>query len=54
MSRTLEYLLTTAIGLVLVFMVVVPAVERVAQAMDNSANMIAEATTHHHVDQGAN
>ena len=54
MSRVLEYALTAAIGLLVAYLFVIPVVERVAQSMDNSANMIAEATIHHHVDQGAN
>jgi hypothetical protein len=43
MRNVVDYLIVAALGLVLAFMVVVPAVESVAQSLDNSANMIANA-----------
>jgi F0F1-type ATP synthase membrane subunit b/b' len=45
MYRTADYFITTIVALVLAWLVVVPIVSHVAQSMDNSANMIAKATT---------
>jgi H+/gluconate symporter-like permease len=39
----LEYVLTAALALTLAYIIVSPMVNRVAQSMDDSANMIAEA-----------
>lgn len=43
MRNTIDYLIVTAIGLSLTFMVIQPVVKSVAQSMDASANMIATA-----------
>ncbi len=43
MKATLEYILTTLVVMGAAYLIVSPLVNMVAQSMDDSANMIAEA-----------
>lgn len=47
-SSVLEYAVTTVLVLALAYLIVTPLVNRVAQSMDDSANMIAEASSSHY------
>lgn len=44
MTRLVEYFAVTAMALCIVMFVIYPAVEHVARSIENSANMIAEAS----------
>ena len=46
MKATLEYILTTLVVMGAAYLIVSPLVNMVAQSMDDSANMIAEAGRH--------
>ena len=46
--RTFEYILVTLLVLGITYIAIHPLVERVAQSMDDSANMIAEASSGHY------
>ncbi len=47
MSRTLDYILTAIVGLTIACFVIIPMTNHVAKSLNDSANMIAEATYQH-------